>query len=194
MTMTSIKTTTDTDVPRAIAVMVLAFSADPLIRWIYPEPHAYLTCFPNFVRKFAGKAFEKKTLYHMDGFTGAALWRSPGVEPDKKEIVTLLQRTVPKSLQNEVFNLFGQASDYRPNDPYWHLSLIGVETHQRYRGLGSALMKHGLMACDRDRKLAYLNASNPETIPFYEQHGFEVLDTIRFGSSPSLVPMLRKPQ
>nr|VFK64374.1 MAG: Acetyltransferase (GNAT) domain-containing protein [Candidatus Kentron sp. TC] len=194
MTTTPIETTTGKDVPRAIAVMVLAFSADPIMRWLYPEPHAYLTQFPNFVRKFAGKAFDQGTAYHTEGFTGAALWRPPGVEPDKKEVVTLLQRTVPKALQSQVFSVFERASHYRPNEPYWHLSLIGVEASRQHSGLGSGLMEHVLAPCDRDKKFAYLNASNPKQIPFYERQGFEVLDTIQVASSPPLFPMLRKPR
>jgi len=194
MITTPIETVTETDVQRAIALMVLAFGADPIMRWIYPDPHAYLTYFPDFVRKFAGKGFDHKTAYHLDGFASVALWRPPGVEPDKNEIVTLLQRSVPATLRNDVFSLFGQASHYRPDAPYWHLSLIGADANQQGRGLGSMLMKHTLMGCDRDRKLAYLNTSNPKLIPFYERHGFAVLDTIQVGSSPPLFPMLRRPQ
>jgi hypothetical protein len=31
---------------RAIATIVLAFSADPATRWTYPDPHQYLGHFP----------------------------------------------------------------------------------------------------------------------------------------------------
>nr|VFK17362.1 MAG: Acetyltransferase (GNAT) domain-containing protein [Candidatus Kentron sp. LFY] len=194
MTTTPIRTTSKADAHRAIAVMVLAFSADPVIRWIYPEPHVYLGHFPDFVRKFAGKAFDRESAYHLDGFTGAALWRPPGVEPDSKEIVAFLQRTVPKTLQNDVFTLFEQASHYRPDKPYWHLSLIGVDANQQGRGLGSKLIEHALIPCNRKEEFAYMTQSNPNMIPFYERYGFQVLDTLQVGSSPPLFPMLRKPR
>nr|VFK29078.1 MAG: Acetyltransferase (GNAT) domain-containing protein [Candidatus Kentron sp. MB]VFK30935.1 MAG: Acetyltransferase (GNAT) domain-containing protein [Candidatus Kentron sp. MB]VFK75729.1 MAG: Acetyltransferase (GNAT) domain-containing protein [Candidatus Kentron sp. MB] len=193
MTNTSIDTVTDTDTRRAIAVMVLAFGADPLMRWIYPDPYAYLTGFPDFIRKFTGKGFDHKTAYHLHDFAGVTLWRPPGVEPEKKEIVSLLQRAVPRDLQNDLFNLFGQTGRYRPNKPYWHLSFIGIDPNRQHRGLGSRLIEHTLLTCDHDKKPAYLNASNPWLIPFYQRHGFQLLDTIQAGSSPPIFPMLRKP-
>lgn len=189
-----IKTATDTDAHQAIAVVVLSFSTDPVVRWCYPDPHQYLAHFPDFVKAFAGKAFEQRTAYYVDGFSGAALWLPPGIEPDEEEIVALLQRTVSERLQEEVFGVLEQMGSYHPSEPHWYLPLIGVETMQQRQGLGSALMKHALIRCDRDKKLAYLESTNPESIPLYERHGFELLGTIQVGSSPPVFPMLRKPR
>lgn len=55
-------------------------------------------------------------------------------------------------------------------------------------------MRHGLIPCDRDGTLAYLESSNPKNIPLYERHGFELLGTIQAGNSPPIFPMLRKPR
>ena len=189
-----IKTATDTDAHQAIAVVVLSFSTDPVVRWCYPDPHLYLAHFPDFVKAFAGKAFEQRTAYYVDGFSGAALWLPPGIEPDEEEMVALLQRTVSERLQEEVFGVLEQMGSYHPSEPHWYLPLIGVETMRQRQGLGSALMKHALIRCDRDKKLAYLESTNPESIPLYERHGFELLGTIQVGSSPPVFPMLRKPR
>lgn len=190
----SIKTATDTDAHQAIAVVMLSFSTDPVVRWCYPDPHQYLAHFPDFVKAFAGKAFEQRTAYYVDGFSGAALWLPPGIEPDEEEMVALLQRTVSERLQEEVFGVLEQMGSYHPSEPHWYLPLIGVETMQQRQDLGSALMKHALIRCDRDKKLAYLESTNPESIPLYERHGFELLGTIQVGSSPPVFPMLRKPR
>jgi hypothetical protein len=48
-----------------MAVVVLAFSTDPVVRWGYPDPHQYLMYFPDIVRAFAGKAFEQQTAYYV---------------------------------------------------------------------------------------------------------------------------------
>ena len=194
MTTIPIKTATDTDAHQAIAVVVLAFITDPVVRWCYPDPHQYLTHFPDFVRAFAGKAFEQRSAYYVDGFSGAALWLPPGIEPDGEEMVALLQRTVSERLQEEVFSVLEQMGSYHPSEPHWYLPLIGVETRHQRQGLGSALMKHALIPCDRDKKLAYLESTNPESIPLYERHGFELLGTIQVGASPPVFPMLRKPR
>jgi len=47
---------------RAVAVIVLAFSADPVARWAYADPGEYLALFPVLVRAFGGGAFA-----HGDG-------------------------------------------------------------------------------------------------------------------------------
>ena len=36
---------------KALDVLVTAFTADPVIRWMYPDATAYLTRFPAFLRR-----------------------------------------------------------------------------------------------------------------------------------------------
>jgi ribosomal protein S18 acetylase RimI-like enzyme len=83
---------------------------------------------------------------------------------------------------------------YHPEEPHWYLPLIGVDPLHQGRGCGSALMRHALLVCDRDKTLAYLESSNSRNIPLYERHGFESLGTIQVGTSPQVFPMLRKPR
>jgi hypothetical protein len=74
MTTPIIKTDTASDAAPAIAVVVLAFSADPAARWTWPEPQQYLRHFPRFVQAFGGNAFTHGSAYYVDGYAGAALW------------------------------------------------------------------------------------------------------------------------
>jgi len=74
------------------------------------------------------------------------------------------------------------------------LALLGVEPTQQGKGYGLALMQHTLMECALHHQLAYLESSNPATISFYEQHGFELLGTIQEGASLSIVPILHYPR
>jgi hypothetical protein len=74
MTMPIIKTATATDEAAVIAVVVLAFSADPAARWTWPDANQYLMHFPSFVRAFGGKAFAHGHAYYVDGYAGAVLW------------------------------------------------------------------------------------------------------------------------
>jgi hypothetical protein len=55
-------------------------------------------------------------------------------------------------------------------------------------------MAYALARCDCDHAPAYLESSNPRNIPFYRRYGFEPLGAIQAGSSPTLVPMLRRPR
>jgi len=190
----AIKPVTAADERAAIDVVVRAFSADPAARWLYPDSNQYSVNFPNFVKTFGGKAFEHRSAYTMDDYSGAALWLPPGVDPDDEALAGLIQRSVPEHRLEEVFAVFQQMDDYHPNEPHWYLPLIGVDPAQQSRGYGSALIEHALIQCDRDQKLAYLESSNPKNISLHKRHGFELLGTIRVGASPPICPMLRKPR
>jgi ribosomal protein S18 acetylase RimI-like enzyme len=194
MTSPTIKTATASDEAPAIAVVVLAFSADPAARWTWPDPNQYLMHFPSFVRVFGGKAFAYGSAYYVDGYAGAALWLPPEVGPDEDALTTLLQRTVSAQVQKDVFAVFEQMQRYHPREPHWYLPLIGVDPPQQGKGYGAALLQHALIPCDRDHMLAYLESTNPKNIPLYERYGFELLDSIQVGASPPIFPMLRTPR
>ncbi len=194
MTIPSIRTATASDEDRVVAALVLAFSADPTLRWVYSDPHEYLTAFPELIKAFAGRAFEHSTAYYVEGYAGAALWLPPGVHPDEDALSAVLQRTVAERHQEEVFAVLEQMGEYHPSEPHWYLPVIGVEPTRQRLGYGSALLQHSLAQCDRDNQLAYLESSNPLNQPLYERHGFEALGTIQAGASPPICPMVRKPQ
>lgn len=189
-----VKTATVSDRDRAISAVVLGFGADPVARWTYPEPHDYLRHFPEIVRAFGGKAFEHGTGYYVDNFLAAALWLPPDVQPQEDEMMALLQRTVAGQKQDEVFSLLEQMGSWHPPEPHWYLPLIGVDPTQQGKGYGSALMAHALIQCDREKRLAYLEATSARSVPLYQHHGFEVLGTIQAGSSPPVFPMMRRPK
>jgi GNAT superfamily N-acetyltransferase len=193
-TVAPIRTATIADQKYIIASLVLAFSNDPVARWMYPDPYQYLTHFPRFVQTFGGKAFTQETTYCIDGYTGAALWFSPGIEPDVEPVVELIEQSVFESDRMDVFAVFEQMGHYHLKEPHWYLLIVGVEPTQQGKGYGSALMQHVLEQCDHDRIPAYLKASKPDNVPFYERHGFEVLSTIQVGASPPIFPMVRYPQ
>jgi GNAT superfamily N-acetyltransferase len=190
----TVKKVTASDMAPAIDVVVSAFSADPSARWMYPDQRQYSENFPEFVRAFGGRAFEAGSAYCVDGYSGAALWLPPGVHSDEEALAKLIERTIPAEDREEMLALFEQMAGYHPEEPHWYLPLIGVDPARQGKGYGSALLKHTLAACDRDRKLAYLEASSPTSVPLYERHGFEVLGTVQVGSSPPTFPMLRRPQ
>jgi ribosomal protein S18 acetylase RimI-like enzyme len=194
MKTTTIKTATPADEGPAVAVMVLAFGSGPAARWTWPDPEQYLVHFPKLVRVLGGQAFAHGSAYYVDGYVGAALWLPPDVGPDEDALSTLLQSTGSASAQEDLAALFEQMGRYHPREAHWYLPFIGIDPCQQGKGYGAALMKHALDPCDRDRKLAYLESSNPKNIPLYERHGFEVLGTVQVGASPPVVPMLRKPR
>ena len=182
------------DQPRLVAAVVLAFSTDPAARWTYPAPESYLKHFPDLVRAFGGRAVEYGAAHFIGDVQAAALWLPPGVQPDEAALMAHFQRTVPEQDQDTIFAIFEQMGHYRPDEPHWYLPMIGVDPAYQRKGYGSALLAHALRLCDAERTAAYLESSNPENIPLYRRHGFEVMGTIQMGTSPPITPMLRRPR
>jgi ribosomal protein S18 acetylase RimI-like enzyme len=187
-----VKTTTQVDESRVIGAVVLAFAADPMARWVWPESQQYLSAMPGFVRAFGGGAFGNSSAYFVDGYAGAALWLPPGVHADEDEMGGIIGSTVASAIQGELDAVLQQMASFHPEEPHWYLPLIGVDPAHQGGGHGTALMRHALERCDREGLPAYLESTNPRNISLYKRHGFVEMGTIQAGSSPTLIPMLRK--
>jgi ribosomal protein S18 acetylase RimI-like enzyme len=109
------------------------------------------------------------------------------IEPDQ----AALEATLPEGREPELAAVFEELARYHPSEPHWYLPLIGVDPSHQRKGNGAALLRETLRRCDRDHLPAYLESTNPANIRLYQAYGFEVLGTIRVGSSPPLFPMLR---
>jgi GNAT superfamily N-acetyltransferase len=183
-----------TDEARAIGVITIAFSADPVVRWFIRDSARYLKYMPPFVKAFGGPAFAHGSADVAGDFDGVALWIPPGFGPDEETMGTIAAEAVPEAEQEERFAFMGQMGEFHPTDAHWYLPLIGVDLMQQGRGFGSALMGHALARADKDKLPSYLEATSPLNKRLYERHGFEEIGVIQFGSSPSMWPMLRKPR
>ena len=177
-----------------VGVITLAFSSDPMARWSYPDPAAYLVAMPETIEAFGGRGFAHDSVHLADGGAAAAMWLPPGIESDAERLAELSERYSPPERLPEMMQVFEQMGAYHPQEPCWFLPLIGVDPARQGRGYGSALLRHALERCDGDNVPAYLESSNPRNVPLYERHGFRVLGSIQSGSSPTVVPMLRPPQ
>lgn len=58
---------------------------------------------------------------------------------------------------------------------HWYLMTIGVEPSRQGVGVGGRLLSTGLQRVDADGLPCYLETANPENLPFYQRHGFEVV-------------------
>ncbi len=177
---------------RALDVLVSAFTADPVIRWLYPADSLYLAQFPGFLEAFGGRAFAEGTAWRLGEFVAVALWFPPRVEPDGDAIIASLRATVAPEQHADVDSLLGQMDEAHPRFPHWYLPWFGVDGARQGMGLGSELMTQCLTIVDADHLPAYLETPNPRNISFYERHGFEVIGESRGGACPPVVSMLRE--
>lgn len=179
------------DRPTAIATLVAAFISDPLMRWMFPEAHTYLTWFPEVLRHYAGASFDHGSAYRAADGSGTALWMPPGVGPDEEALGQVVAQHVDEAIQEDLFALLEQVGASHPDEPHWFLPAIGVDPRAQATGVGSALMAHALTTIDEHGAVAYLESTNPRNIPLYERFGFSVVRQLQVGASPTLTPMIR---
>lgn len=188
-----IKTAAKTDIERVIDTIVLAFGSDPIARWLYPTSHDYLKHFPEFLRLFAGEAFDHGTAKYVRDFSGAALWLPPDVHPDDKALAEFIRDTVPEDRQGPALAAFEKLEEYHPTEPHWHFAAIGVDPNKQRKGSGSALVKQALDTCDEQGIPVYLEASNTNSASLANRYGFERVGTVDESTMPPFIPMVRRP-
>jgi GNAT superfamily N-acetyltransferase len=191
---TEIRSATSAEMPRAISAIVAAFLTDPPARFAWPSPHDYLLTMPVATSKFAGSCVEHGTAYVTADLCGAAFWLPPGVQPDGAALERVFRDTADREHLDDLLATFEKMDQSHPKEAHWYLPQIGVEPNAQGRGLGADLMRHALARCDREGVPAYLEASKPQNVPFYQRFGFEVTGEIQVGAAPPVTPMLRRPQ
>jgi GNAT superfamily N-acetyltransferase len=151
----------DTEIDQAIATLVLAFGTDPVARWMSDDPHQYLLHIPRLFRALGTNSFEAGAAQRTNDGLGVALWLPPGVHGDDAPLEAVIAGSMVREEQAEVAAVLERTEHYRPTEPHWYLSLIGVEALHRNNGCGAALLQHRLRQCDREHLPAYLWSSNP---------------------------------
>jgi ribosomal protein S18 acetylase RimI-like enzyme len=184
--------TIESEQQAVVAVITLAFSSDPMARWAFPDPGTYLRVMPQVALAFGGNGIAHGAAHLAATGAAAAMWLPPGIHPDAEALAALTAEHAPKERQADMDRVFAQMDAFHPSEPCWYLPLIGVDPACQGRGLGSALLRFALERCDREAAPAYLESSNPRNVPLYQRHGFEIIGEIQAGTSPTVVPMLRR--
>lgn len=175
---------------RLAATIVVAFSADPFVRWLMPDSHRYLAHFTAGARAHATTAAASGRAYRTAGFDAAAVWFAPGVVPDEAASEAF-RNGIPDDRRESAFRVFDRMGASHPPDPFWHLRLLGVDPSVQGNGLGSALLDASLRDIEDLGLPMFLESTSPASRRLYERHGFVVLGEIQEGTSPPIWPMLR---
>jgi GNAT superfamily N-acetyltransferase len=182
------------DLDAAIATLVLANVADPVMRWTFDTPLRMTTYAPRLYRVIVGHAFDSGGAQWTDDGRAVACWRPPDVHHDDGEIAAIVREGCAPHKLDSLGGLVEQLDYYRPDGPYWYLSALGVDPVAQGRGRGSLLLQARLDECDVAHLPVYLWSSNERNVPFYERHGFEVQAMVRVGTCPPMIPMVRRPR
>jgi ribosomal protein S18 acetylase RimI-like enzyme len=189
--MASIVPISEAESVAAVATIVAAFADDPVERWLWPEQEAYDAAFPEFARAFGGAAFERGTAWGIEGSGAVALWLEPGAEADEAAVAGVLDETVAIDKHDDLFATLEQMAALHPTEPHWYLPWLAVSPAHQGRGLGGELLDHTLAIIDTAALPAFLETTNPRTIPLYERHGFKTIATSWSGACPPMTSMLR---
>jgi ribosomal protein S18 acetylase RimI-like enzyme len=173
-----------------LGAVVLAFAADPFVRWFLPDPSGFLRTFSEITRLHGERTAANGGAFGRRDSRGAAFWYLPGVHPDGEALGSVLKEA---GVSDRVAAVFDAAAVHEPAEPYFYLRQIGVDPPLRGHGYGTALLVAGLAEVDRQHSTAYLEATSNASRKLYERHGFVTLGEVTAGGSPPLWPMVRTP-
>src|SRR5262249_47469020 len=111
----------DAEVDHAIATLVLAFGSDPVARWMYDDPHQYLSHIPRLFRALGRSSFDAGAAQRTGDGRGVALWLPPGVYGDDAPLEAVIAGSIVGKKQAEVAAVFEPTEHYRPTEAHWYL-------------------------------------------------------------------------
>jgi ribosomal protein S18 acetylase RimI-like enzyme len=175
---------------RLVASIVLAFSADPFVRWLLPGSDEFVRYFTRITQLHGVTTAAAGGAWGLPDSRGAAFWYPPGVHPDGEALGAISSEA---GIIDRVRSVWGLVEAYEPSGPHWYLRQIGVDPMLQGGGHGGTLIRAGLHQVDRRGEVAYLEATSIRSRTFYERHGFETLGEVQVGDSAPLWPMIRQP-
>ena len=179
-------------------VLARAFHDDPAWSWVIPRAARREAALP-WIFRVAFEVTEGEVWTTSGELRGCARWIPPG--PTDVNLGAMVRALIgtPFRVRGAAsrFFAYGRAvetirAESVPED-HWYLAGLGVEpTHWR-EGVGSALIRPGLLAADEAGLPCALVTNTERNLPFYERHGFTVVSE---GQTPAGGPpawMMRRP-
>lgn len=192
------------DVREVAALSARAYRDDPFFHFLLPNDErreASLIALHQSV--YAPAMTHRRCVVardHSGVILGAALWLAPGGFP-LPPMVQLRQaryswatfRGQRGALRRGV-GLQQEVLKKHPRQPHWYLWSLTVDPTVHGRGIGSALVREGLVVADRDGVGVHLETQNRDNLGFYEHFGFQQTYTVvNPAGGPKLYAMWRDP-
>jgi GNAT superfamily N-acetyltransferase len=192
-----VRSITFQDAPPVADVLARAFADDPVVAWSIPDPSWREARSPEHFSVILDLYLPKGHVYADARLRSAALWAPPEDRQVRaSQIVRLLPRLARLYRHRLPLVLAGlvRVQRIQSDEPCWYLAYLGTDPDHQGEGLAGAVLAPVLDRCDRDRFPAYLEASKPALVPYYQRYGFEVIREIRLPLGPPVWVMRRAPQ
>lgn len=196
MSLPVVTTTLPEQKNRVSATLLMAFAADPFMRWLFPNGSEYINLFPSYLESEGfSLGFKHGSVYATEEFEGVSFWLPPNVHADEQKMVQWMTENLRPEILPDLMRI-GERVDQAHDScgPCWYLAYLGVDSAYQGHGFGSVLLKKETERLDEAGETAYLESSNPQNLSLYERHGFERIDEIALPGTPVITPMIRTPR
>ena len=144
---------------------------------------------------------DRRVLHMDDSRRCFAVWSLMGREPNHLgrmfQIVLGFVKKLGFRTTFRMGPMFDALHRAHPIKPHVHLMLFATHPNAQGQGLGSAVMRKMTQYLDQHQLPAYLESSNVRNLPFYQRHGFEIVEqpisTLPKGI-PTCTSMWREPR
>jgi GNAT superfamily N-acetyltransferase len=178
-----------------LEVIGRAFYDDPVSKYVFPKDSGRVAGFARFSGLAIDAFAESAIVLTNEAVQGAAIWQAPSPAPTggflqirlAMRLAWIAGRHFPR-----VARLGEFMSKHHLREPHYYLATLGTDPQHQGKGIGSAVMQPILDRCDKEHLPAYLESSKEANIPFYNGHGFDVIEDLQIPDGPRLWPMIRK--
>lgn len=168
MTTPVITVATSADRGRVVDSLVAAFSADPALRFMFPEDYS------RHAAVFFGYLFDKRvrreTIWTIGDGAATAIWEPPSGSDTLPDEIDL-----PADERARMREYDEAVHAALPAGPFWYLGVLGTHPASAGRRWGRAVMAEGLRRAAADGLPAVLETTTPKNVEIYRGAGWEVV-------------------
>lgn len=189
----------------AAEVAARCYEDDPFYRYMFPHTRRRSRSIAAVHHSLFGPSFPAKhctiALSATGALMGSAVWVRPGGYPLAPAVQL---RQLPQGFRALIGQphaiargvLYQRAlADQHPTERHWYLWSLTVDPVYQRHGIGSALLREGLIRADADHTGVHLETQRVANHSFYERFGFHRTYVIQPSpTSPALYAMWRNPQ
>ena len=127
----------------------------------------------------------------------AALWQplgEPELTTDEEEGLEAFIRELIGDHADVFMEGLAAFEEATPEEPHYHLDLLGTHPAHRGKGIGMAMVETDLRRVDAEGAPTYLESTNPANVARYERAGFRRIGSFTLPRGPVVDTMWREPR